>query len=112
MTDAARAPRKLKPWEVIRVAKRYTDEIHDRTTGRFSRTHCCGDPGDIVALEAALAILYWHTETLDDGASPARRPQPEKEEAPQRLRGTRDSRRSPSLCGENDQASVWVRPLS
>jgi hypothetical protein len=55
-------PRKLKPWELARVAKMYHDEIVERTTGQFSRAHPLGDSADITAMEAALVILYWHTE--------------------------------------------------
>lgn len=57
-----RKPRKLKPWELARVAKMYEDEIYERTTGRFSRENTLGDPATVTAMEAALAILYWHTE--------------------------------------------------
>jgi len=55
-------PRKLKSWESFRVCHRLEDEIRDRTTGQFSEADPLGDPNDIVALKAALEILYAHTE--------------------------------------------------
>jgi len=61
-TERRRSPRRLKPWELARVVKTFEDEIYKRTTGPFTRDDCCGDPHDIVAMEAALKILYWHTE--------------------------------------------------
>jgi len=57
-------PRKLKSWEAARVCKQLEDEIYHRTTGQFSETNTLGDPNDIVALRAALAILYAHTECV------------------------------------------------
>ena len=55
-------PRELKRWETARVCGLLEAVIQERTTGIGTPTRPIGDPADIVAYKAAIAILYANTE--------------------------------------------------